>query len=72
MNDQTSVDLYLDLLAMTLTRALFEDNDRIVGIRSSWSGRSRATRFLDDYVGPLLGKAKLELVQKRVYNREER
>jgi O-methyltransferase len=72
MQDQTPIDLYLDLLAKTLTRALFEDNDRIVGIRSSWWGTSRAMRVLDDYVAPVLGKANLELVRKRAYNREER
>lgn len=72
MDDQTPRDLYLDLLARTLTRALFEENDRIVGIRSQWWGTSRAMSVLDNYVAPLLRKANLEVVRKRAYNRDER
>jgi O-methyltransferase len=68
----SAVDLYLDLLAHTLTRALFEDNDRIVGMRSStWSSRPRLTRAVDR-LGPLLNMASLELVRKRPYNPDAR
>jgi O-methyltransferase len=65
-----TADLYLDLLARTLTRALFEDNDRVVGIQSS-SSPSRLARAADR-LAPHLGKARLELVRKRPYDREAR
>lgn len=68
---RTDVDLYLDLLARALTRSLFEDNDRIAGIRSSWQRRSLPLRAAD-ILAPALNKAGLELVIKNPYNHELR
>jgi O-methyltransferase len=67
----TPVDLYLELLAKTLTRALFEDNDRIFGIRSTWKPATPAGRAADA-MAPVLGRFGLELVRKRPYNRKAR
>ncbi len=62
-------DLYLDLLARTLTRALFEDNDRVIGVRSSVPGKTEP-RLLTyaDRLAPLLGKLRLELAYKRPFD----
>jgi O-methyltransferase len=67
---QSAVDLYLDLLARTLTRALFEDNDRIVGT-PTMEGAKRWVRMLDR-LAPTLGKARMEIVIKRPYDRIRR
>jgi O-methyltransferase len=62
----TGADLYLDLLAKTLTRALFEDNDEIAGLVNGWQERSWKHRLFQA-VAPGLGRANLELVHKRPY-----
>jgi O-methyltransferase len=63
-------DLYLDLLARTLTRSLFEENDRIVGMPTM----DRATRLvrLLDRLAPILRKGKMELIIKRPYDKTRR
>lgn len=68
---QTDVDLYLDLLARALTRSLFEDSDRIAGVRSSWQRRSWRLRVAD-ILAPAFSKAGLEVVIKCPYNHELR
>jgi len=67
MTSTTSTDLYLDLLAKALTRALFEDNDQIVGLINSWTKASWKSR-LGVKAAPILAKARLELVRKRPYD----
>lgn len=67
---QTTVDLYLDLLARTLTRALFEDNDWVLGVDSSW--RSGRLERVVNRLSPLLRKARLELAIKRPYHPDVR
>jgi O-methyltransferase len=67
----TAVDLYLDLLALTLTRALFEDNDLIAGVRN-FSLTPLWRQRVADRLAPALGKMGLELVYKRPYSREAR
>ena len=62
----TPTDLYLDLLAKALTRALFEDNDEIAGLYNSWETPSLKQK-LGARIGPLLGRAGYELVRKRPY-----
>src|SRR5271157_5363071 len=66
----SAADLYLDLLARTLTRALFEDNDRIVGIPTK-EGAKSWVRWLDR-LAPAFGKAQMEIIIKRPYDRNER
>lgn len=71
MTRTTSVaDLYLDLLARTLTRAVFEDNDWVLGIDASGDTR----RFVQQLhrLSPLLQKAHLEVAVKRPYLAEKR
>lgn len=67
----TATDLYLDLLARALTRALYEDNDQIVGLINHRGTGSLKHRFALR-VAPILAKANLELVQKRPYSAEAR
>lgn len=67
---RSPADLYLDLLARSLTRALQEDSDWIVGLdhlpETTW--RTRLGRA----VGAGLRRAGFELVRKRPYAREDR
>ena len=67
---ETAVDLYLDLLARTLTRALFEDSDFVVGVMSV--GRRPWPVRIADRLAPALAKARLEVVVKRPYDRDKR
>jgi O-methyltransferase len=62
----STADLYLDLLARTLTRALFEDGDRIVGIPTK-EGAKAWVRVLDR-LSPALGKAQIEVSIKQPYS----
>jgi len=66
----TAADLYLDLLARTLTRALFEDNDWVLGMGASW-GSGPLERAVH-HLAPLLRKARLEVAVKRRYQAEVR
>jgi O-methyltransferase len=66
----STADLYLDLLARSLTRALFEDNDRIVGIPTKEHVKSWV-RMLDR-LAPALGKRQIEITIKRPYYRNKR
>jgi O-methyltransferase len=77
MNDEAfsavtsgSADLYLDLLAQTLTRALFEDSDRIVGIPTKESAKAWV-RILDR-LAPVLSRAKIEVSIKQPYSPKKR
>lgn len=63
-------DLYLDLLARTLTRALFEDSDRIIGIPTMEPSK-RWVRLLDR-LAPALGRAQIEVSIKRPYSPSKR
>jgi O-methyltransferase len=67
---QGSTDLYLDLLARALTRALFEDSDRIVGIPTKEKAKTWV-RLLDR-LAPVLGKAQIEVSIKQPYLHSKR
>jgi O-methyltransferase len=67
VHDARPVDLYLDLLARTLTRAVFEDNDRILGIEPSWRPRKWWVRAADS-LAPLLARLDLEVVKRRPFD----
>jgi len=58
-------ELYLDLLKRTLTRALFEDSDQILGV--STAGRTGWKWRVVNGVARVLGSAGYELVRKRPY-----
>src|SRR5271156_5259139 len=67
---RAATDLYLDLLAGSLTRALFEDSDRIIGIPtiepvSIWV-------HLLDRLAPVLRRSNIEISIKRPYNHKNR
>ncbi len=64
-------DLYLDLLARALSRALFEDSDLVAGVRSEWAPTSHWVQVAHR-LAPLLGKAHLELVIKRQFDPAKR
>lgn len=62
-------DLYLDLLKRSLTRALFEDNDRVLGVANTqvtWK------RVLSEFVGKLTQRVHIEVVIKRPYDADAR
>jgi O-methyltransferase len=64
-------DLYLDLLKRTLTGAVAEDNDSILGgVRTS--GSPRLTKRAADTVGRLFGRLGFELAYKKSYDPELR
>ena len=65
-----AVDLYLDLLARTLTRSLFEDNDRLVGIPT----KDAVSPWVDwlDRLAPTLRRARVEIAIKQPYDRGQR
>jgi O-methyltransferase len=67
---QTATDLYLELLARALTRALFEDNDRVVGVTTN-EQVARWVRWLDR-LAPALRRAHVEIAIKRPYDRSQR
>lgn len=62
----TASDLYLDLLKGTLTRAVFEDNDRILGV--STASRTGLRGLALNRTADVLGSLALELVRKRQYD----
>src|SRR5687768_17375200 len=62
--------LYLDLLKRSLTRALYEDNDEVVGF-SHWS-RKPWKRKAGTVVGGALARAGLELSRKWRYSEDAR
>jgi O-methyltransferase len=64
-------DLYLDLLKQTLTGAVTEDNDSILGgVRTS--GSPRLAKRVADSVGRLTGRFGFELAYKKPYDPELR
>ena len=65
-----AVDLYLDLLARTLTRAVFEDSDRIIGVPTK--DHAKAWVRLLDRFAPALGKARIEMSIKQPYSSSKR
>lgn len=62
--------LYLDLLKRALTRALYEDNDDVLGF-SAWS-RAPWKRTLSSIVGRTSARFGLEIVRKRRYDEHAR
>ena len=60
-------DLYLDLLARTLTRALFEDSDRIVGIPTIMESAKTWVRVLDR-LAPAFSRAQIEVSIKQPFS----
>ena len=71
--DQTELarDLYLDLLKRTLTGAVQEDNDSILGgVRTS--GSPRLAKRVADSFGRVAGRLGLELAYKKPYDPELR
>jgi O-methyltransferase len=62
----SAADLYLDLLARTLTRAVFEDNDRVIGIAVNESV-PLWVRVLDR-MSPWLRRRHVEIALKRPYD----
>jgi O-methyltransferase len=67
----TAVDLYLDLLAKALTRALYEDNDEILGIQNS-PGHLQWLHRLAAIAAPVLRRFRLEVAIKHPYDPEAR
>ena len=65
-----TADLYLDLLKKALTRALFEDNDRVFGF-GDWYPRSLKLRAATA-VGRRLSSLGIEVVHRRPYNAHAR
>lgn len=68
----TTADLYLDLLARSLTRALYEDNDQIVGLDNNRGGTARWKLLTSKLVAWTLDRASLELVRRRSFDLEQR
>jgi O-methyltransferase len=66
----SAADLYLDLLARTLTRALFEDNDRIVGLPVNQPAPRWVERL--DRLAPYLERHHVEIALKRPYDAQRR
>ena len=64
-------DLYLDLLAATLTRSLFEDNDWVVGVSSHWGTVPPVLRAAG-HISPLLDKLGVEVSVKRPFDPAKR
>ena len=67
----TPVDLYLDLLMRSLTRALQEDNDRILGF-NDWQRPPSLRRRVADGVAAGAGRFGYEIVKKLPYDPELR
>ena len=61
-----AADLYLDLLARTLTRAVFEDSDRIVGL--AVNDRAPLWVRVLDRLAPWLGRHQVEIAIKHPYD----
>jgi O-methyltransferase len=68
---RTPADLYLELLAATLTRSLFEDNDWVVGLSAHWGPVPPLLRAAG-YIAPALDKLGFELVARRPFDRASR
>jgi O-methyltransferase len=68
----TATDLYLDLLARALTRALYEDNDQIVGLDNHWHAGRSWKLVAAKQLGRALDRAGLELVLRRPYDPDQR
>lgn len=68
---RTPADLYLDLLAGTLTRSVFEDNDWVVGVSSQWNGIPPLLRAAGR-LAPAMDKLGVELVVRRPFDRVKR
>lgn len=64
-------DLYLDLLARALTRALYEDSDEIVGMVNAY-GPITAKRRVGNLLAPGLERLGVEIVRKRPYDADAR
>jgi O-methyltransferase len=65
-----TTDLYLELLKRTLTGAVYEDNDQILGGHTRGIGRWR--HRLGNVIGDFAQSRGLELVRKRPYNADLR
>jgi O-methyltransferase len=63
-------DLYLELLGNALTRGLFEDNDRIIGMPTKED--TKAWIRLLDRLAPALRKAHIEVSIKQPYSQSKR
>lgn len=63
-------DLYLSLLKRALTRALYEDNDDILGF-SYWA-RAPWKRTVSSVVGKTAGRFGIEIIRKRPYDEHAR
>ncbi|MEP6651209.1 MAG: TylF/MycF/NovP-related O-methyltransferase [Lapillicoccus sp.] len=63
----TAVDLYLDLLMRSLTRALHEDNDRVLAF-NDWQYPPSIRRRVADGVAAGAGRFGYEIVKKVPYN----
>src|SRR5215212_10296217 len=61
----SAIDLYLELLARTLTRAVFED-DMIASVQDGWTEDSTKQRVADK-IGSVIGRYGYEFVRKRPY-----
>lgn len=70
LHDEVSIELYLDLLKRTITGALFEENDLILGVTTrgapGWKSR------LANTAGSIVSSFGMELVYKRPYDPELR
>lgn len=64
-------DLYLDLLARSLTRALQEDSDWVVGTSSHWGAMPPILKVADR-LAPALRKANIEVAVKRPFDQASR
>lgn len=64
-------DLYLDLLAKLLTRALYEDNDEILGLQNNWVKWSKKQR-IGAAIAAVARRAHIEMALKRPYDAQAR
>lgn len=62
----TASDLYLDLLARSLTRALQEDSDRVLGF-NDWRSPPTVRRRVGDTVARAASRYGVEIVKRRPY-----
>jgi O-methyltransferase len=67
----SAVDLYLELLAKTLTRSLYEDNDEILGYQN-YIGEPHWKQRLGGVIASAFRPAGIELVKKRPYDPQAR
>ena len=64
----TSTDLYLELLAGTLTRAVLEDNDEIMGLVSGAVGDRSWRQRVGELVAPFISRVGYQIVRQRPYD----